>query len=221
MPSDARWWPPSPSDLLELAELAESCESAEEGEEWIQQRCAFYRRLYAIGNGVRVVDTIMTLRAEVSRYLLEKRFCPGWHRELLENLATADTEGAARFLEDHLMEVLESMEEEISVVDRWNKAIDGTKEMKEEQVVFYRGGERVVGDLYLPEAGKGEPRPAVVQGTGLDGFAHRPALSSLSRGFPGGGNRGPRHSTTEGAGTPMATRWGSRPADNWRISPTP
>ena len=117
----------SPSDLLELAELAESCESAEEGEEWIQQRCAFYRRLYAIGNGVRVVDTIMTLRAEVSRYLLEKRFCPGWHRELLETLATADTEGAARFLEDHLMEVLESMEEEMSVVDRWNKAIDGTK----------------------------------------------------------------------------------------------
>lgn len=117
----------SPSDLLDLAELAESCESAEEGEEWIQQRCAFYRRLYAIGNGVRVVDTIMTLRAEVSRYLREKRFCPGWHRELLETLATTDTEGAARFLEDHLMEVLESMEEEMSVVDRWNKAIDGTK----------------------------------------------------------------------------------------------
>ena len=30
----------------------------------------------------RVVDTIMALRAEVSRYLLRKRFCPGWHREL-------------------------------------------------------------------------------------------------------------------------------------------
>ena len=35
--------------------------------------------------------------------------------------------------------------------------------------------------------GKGEPGPAVGAGTGLDGFAHRPALSPLSRGFPGGG----------------------------------
>ena len=42
--------------------------------------------------------------------------------------------------------------------------------MKEEQVVFYSGGERVVGDLYLPDTGKGEPGPAVVQGPGWMGL---------------------------------------------------
>lgn len=116
----------TPVDLLELAELAEDCENAEEGEEWIQRRCAFYRRLYAIGNGVRVVDTIMALRAEVSRYLLKKRFCPGWHRELLDSVAKRDVDEAARFLEDHLMEVLESMEGEIAANHR-NGAGDGRK----------------------------------------------------------------------------------------------
>ena len=115
----------TPSDLAELAELAESCENAEEGDEWIQQRCAFYRRLYAIGNGVRVVDTIMALRAEVSRYLLRKRFCPGWHRELLESLVRSDAETASQFLEDHLMEVLVSMEEEMSAADDWSNAVNG------------------------------------------------------------------------------------------------
>lgn len=104
----------SPIDLLELRQLAESCENAEEGEEWIRQRCAFYRRLYTIGNGVRVVDTIMSLRAEVSRYLLRRRFRPGWHRELVDMLTKGDPEEVARFLEDHLRGVLESMEEEIS-----------------------------------------------------------------------------------------------------------
>ena len=92
--------------------------------------------------------------------------------------------------------------------------------MKEEQVVFYSGGERVVGDLYLPDAGKGEPGPAVVQGPGWMGLRtarlyrpyHRVSWRRESRSSS---------STTEGAGTPMATRWGSRPADNWRISPTP
>lgn len=113
-----------PTDLLELGELAESCEEAEEGDEWIRQRCAFYRRLYTIGNGVRVVDTIMALRAEVSRYLLRKRFCPGWHRELLDILAKGDAEEAAKSLEDHLMEVLELMEEEISAANGWNGAGD-------------------------------------------------------------------------------------------------
>ena len=106
------------ADLTELAELAENCENAEEGEEWIQQRCAFYRRLYSIGNGVRVVDTIMALRFEVSRYLLKKRFCPGWHRDLLEILAKRDVEEAAQFLEDHLLEVLESMEGEMSGMEQ-------------------------------------------------------------------------------------------------------
>jgi len=113
-----------PADLLELWDLAESCENAEEGDEWILHRCAFYRRLYTIGNGVRVVDTIMALRAEVSRYLLRKRFCPGWHRELLDILAKGDADEAAHFLEDHLMEVLESMEEEISAADGRNGAGD-------------------------------------------------------------------------------------------------
>ena len=112
----------SPADLVELRELAESCENAEEGDDWILQRCAFYRRLYSIGNGVRVVDTIMSLRAEVSRYLLRKRFCPGWHRELLDILTRGDTEEAARSLEDHLLEVLESMEEEISATNGRNGA---------------------------------------------------------------------------------------------------
>lgn len=112
----------SPADLVELRELAESCENAEEGDDWILQRCAFYRRLYSIGNGVRVVDTIMSLRAEVSRYLLRKRFCPGWHRELLDILTRGDTEEAARSLEDHLLDVLESMEEEISATNGRNGA---------------------------------------------------------------------------------------------------
>ena len=112
----------SPADLVELRELAESCENAEEGDDWILQRCAFYRRLYSIGNGVRVVDTIMSLRAEVSRYLLRKRFCPGWHRELLDILTSGDAEEAARSLEDHLLEVLESMEEEISATNGRNGA---------------------------------------------------------------------------------------------------
>lgn len=112
----------SPADLVELRELAESCENAEEGDDWILQRCAFYRRLYSIGNGVRVVDTIMSLRAEVSRYLLRKRFCPGWHRELLDILTKGDVEEAARSLEDHLLEVLESMEEEISATNGRNGA---------------------------------------------------------------------------------------------------
>ena len=116
-----------PTDLLELGELAESCENAEEGEEWIQQRCAFYRGLYTIGNGGRVVDTIMALRAEVSRYLLRKRFCPGWHRELLEILAKGDAEEAAGFLRDHLLEVLESMEEEIAASNGWNGTRDREK----------------------------------------------------------------------------------------------
>lgn len=116
-----------PADLLELAGLAESCEAAEEGDEWIQQRCAFYRRLYVIGNGARVVDTIMALRAEVSRYLLRKRFCPGWHCELLDTMARGDPDAAARFLEDHLMEVLESMEGEIAAANGWNRAAEGEK----------------------------------------------------------------------------------------------
>ncbi|MDE0232425.1 MAG: GntR family transcriptional regulator [bacterium] len=101
-------------DLPELMELAERCETAEEGDDWINQRCVFYRHLYSIGNGARVVDTIMALRAEVSRYLLGKRFCPGWHRELMETMVKGEPEEAARFLEDHLMEVLESMEGEIA-----------------------------------------------------------------------------------------------------------
>lgn len=117
----------APTDLLELAELAENCEDAEEGDEWIRRRCVFYRRLYEIGNGARVVDTIMSLRAEVSRYLLRKRFCPGWHRELLDILANGEAEEAARFLEDHLMEVLESMEGEIAASNGWNKPGDGGK----------------------------------------------------------------------------------------------
>ena len=115
------------SDLVELAGYAEDCENAEEGEEWIQRRCAFYRRLYTIGNGVRVVDTIMALRAEVSRYLLKKRFCPGWHRELLGSLAKRDADDAALFLEEHLMEVLESMEREIAAANGCNGAGDGRK----------------------------------------------------------------------------------------------
>ena len=107
----------TPADLPELADLAESCEAAEEGDDWIHHRCAFYRRLYDIGNGARVVDTIMALRAEVSRYLLRKRFCPGWHRELLETVGRGDPDAAADSLKDHLMEVLESMEEEIVAVN--------------------------------------------------------------------------------------------------------
>ena len=108
----------TPADLPGLMELAESCETAEEGDDWIYQRCAFYRSLYEIGNGARVVDTIMALRAEVGRYLLSKRFCPGWHRELLETLLKGDPELAAQFLEDHLMEVLQSMEGEIASTNR-------------------------------------------------------------------------------------------------------
>lgn len=41
-------------------------------------------------------------------------FCPGWHRELVDMLTKGDPEEAARFLEDHLLEVVESMEEGIS-----------------------------------------------------------------------------------------------------------
>ncbi len=117
----------TPSDLPELVDLADSCEAAEEGDEWIHQRCAFYRRLYAIGNGVRVVDTIMALRAEVSRYLLSKRFCPGWHRELLDTLVKGEPERAAQFLQDHLMEVLESMEGEIAAANGWDRDGKATK----------------------------------------------------------------------------------------------
>lgn len=115
------------ADLPELAELAESCETAEEGDEWIHQRCAFYRRLYSIGNGARVVETIMSLRAEVSRYLLGKRFCPGWHRELLETLVKGEPDEAAEFLEDHLMEVLESMEEEMAAANGRDNSGQATK----------------------------------------------------------------------------------------------
>ena len=110
----------SPDDLPELVDLANRCETAEEGDDWIHQRCAFYRCLYTIGNGVRVVDTIMALRAEVSRYLLRKRFCHGWHRELLEYVVEGEPEAAARFLEDHLIEVLESMEGEIAAANGWD-----------------------------------------------------------------------------------------------------
>jgi len=117
----------TPSDLPELVELAESCENAEEGDEWIHQRCVFYRRLYEIGNGARVVDTIMALRAEVGRYLLSKRFCPGWHRELLDTLRRGAPEAAAQFLEDHLMEVLESMEGEIAAANGWDTKAEAAR----------------------------------------------------------------------------------------------
>ena len=116
-----------PSDMPELVELADRCESAEEGDDWILQRCAFYRHLYAVGNGARVVDTIMALRAEVSRYLLRKRFCPGWHRELLEILVDGDPDAAAQYLEDHLLDVLESMEGEIAAANGWDRNGEAVK----------------------------------------------------------------------------------------------
>lgn len=59
--------------------------------------------------------------------------------------------------------------------------------MREQQVAFYSGGERVVGTLYLPDAGGAGPAAAIVQGPGWMGLRSARLYGPYHRAFVAAG----------------------------------
>jgi len=100
----------TPAALHELRDIVDRVDdSAAPADVRLEARSRFYQLLYGAGNGVRVVDTIMRLRAEAGHQLLGARIGEYAHAELLELVASGDADGAAGFIEDHLRKVAQEL----------------------------------------------------------------------------------------------------------------
>lgn len=91
-----------PADLRGLDDLATRIDSAGTASDRATLMDEFYRRLYRIGNPVRIVALVMQLRSEVNRYGARMPSRSETHRELLDALRMEDPDLAAAWLAAHL-----------------------------------------------------------------------------------------------------------------------
>ena len=105
----------TPERIEHLEELAKELNAIEDGEEFLARRMDFFRELYGGVDQPRVIGMIERLRAEAGRYWLERRVDyvrrPGErdHMQVLGFIRGHDTEGAVRWLEDHLATVRDEL----------------------------------------------------------------------------------------------------------------
>ncbi|WP_166352848.1 GntR family transcriptional regulator [Phytoactinopolyspora limicola] len=87
-----------------LLELGEALDAKPAGGEFVADRVAFYRELYAADENPLLVNMIEELRGYVGRYLLSLRVDHqhGGHRRLAELVAKGDIEAAEEHLRAHL-----------------------------------------------------------------------------------------------------------------------
>jgi DNA-binding GntR family transcriptional regulator len=104
------------SERLEhLDQLARELNEIADGEEFLARRMDFFRELYDGAHQPRAIGMIERLRAEAGRYWLERRVeyvrRPGQrdHMQVLEFMKEGDTEGAVRWLEQHLASVCDEL----------------------------------------------------------------------------------------------------------------
>lgn len=96
----------TPDTLAELRRLVDRVDDpGAPPEDRLDARRRFYEVLYGAGNGIRVVDAIMRLRAEAGHQLLGPRLGEHAHAELLHLVASGDADAAAASIEDHLRKV--------------------------------------------------------------------------------------------------------------------
>ena len=105
----------TPERLEHLDELARELNEIADGEEFLARRMDFFRELYDGAHQPRAIGMIERLRAEAGRYWLERRVeyvrRPGQrdHMQVLEFIKGGDTEGAVRWLEQHLETVCDEL----------------------------------------------------------------------------------------------------------------
>jgi DNA-binding GntR family transcriptional regulator len=105
----------TPERLEHLDELARELNEIADGEEFLARRMDFFRELYDGAHQPRAIGMIERLRAEAGRYWLERRVeyvrRPGQrdHMQVLEFIKGGDTEGAVRWLEQHLKTVCDEL----------------------------------------------------------------------------------------------------------------
>jgi DNA-binding GntR family transcriptional regulator len=105
----------TPARLEHLELLAGELNAIEDGEEFLNRRMDFFRELYDGVHQPRLVGMIERLRAEAGRYWLERKVDyvrrPGErdHMQVLGFIRGEDTDGAVRWLEQHLERVCEEL----------------------------------------------------------------------------------------------------------------
>jgi DNA-binding GntR family transcriptional regulator len=105
----------TPERLEHLEQLARELNDVADGEEFLARRMDFFRELYDGAHQPRAIGMIERLRAEAGRYWLERRVeyvrRPGQrdHMQVLEFIQRDETEGAVRWLEQHLESVCDEL----------------------------------------------------------------------------------------------------------------
>jgi DNA-binding GntR family transcriptional regulator len=101
--------------LEHLDQLARELNDVADGEEFLARRMDFFRELYDGVHQPRAIGMIERLRAEAGRYWLERNVeyvrRPGQrdHMQVLAFITQGDTEGAVRWLEQHLRSVCDEL----------------------------------------------------------------------------------------------------------------
>lgn len=105
----------TPERLERLEALAQELNAITDGEEFLSRRMDFFSELYDGSHQPRLVGMIDRLRAEAGRYWLERHVDyvrrPGErdHMQVLGFIRDGDTEGAVRWLRQHLETVCDEL----------------------------------------------------------------------------------------------------------------
>jgi len=100
-------------EIDEIEILAKKMDSEQDPMKWYEIRQLFYRQLYQIANRPRLSELIAKLRLEITAYLLTVRVTDD-HSELIEYIRQRNKRAATRWLEDHLKEISEQLQNMVS-----------------------------------------------------------------------------------------------------------